>query len=133
MKSEHSPDTLIRKATTIAELTRLSGAALIVFALSLFLMQGVDASNDLQRYHLLLLQTSFLGAAGFAVGFLLKEPRGARVFFSLGLIPYRLIWRFWGPWCIQSCLPAISPPIIPTMPTGKPATCLKLLLLLSPV
>ncbi len=100
MESDHSLDSVssqeksviagviqsLRRATTLAELIRLSGAALIVFALSLFLMQGVDASNDLQRYHLLLLQTSLLGAAGFAVGYWLKEPRGARVFFSLGLI-----------------------------------------------
>ena len=100
MKSEHNLEadtctdksviaTLVQslhRAATLAELIRLSGAALIVFALSLFLMQGVDAVNDLQRYHLLLLQTSLLGVAGFAVGYWLKEPRGARVFFSLGLV-----------------------------------------------
>lgn len=76
----------IVKASSVAELVRFTGAGLIVFAVSLFLMQGMDATNDLQRFHLLLLQTGFLGAAGFAVGYVLKEPRGARVFFSLGLI-----------------------------------------------
>lgn len=76
----------IVRASSLAEAVRFIGAGLIVFALSLFLMQGVDATHDLQRFQLLLLQTALLGAAGFAVGYLLKEPRGARVFFSLGLI-----------------------------------------------
>lgn len=77
---------LIVRNTSLAEVVRFSGAGLIVFALSLFLMQGVDATNDLQRFHLLLIQTGLLGVAGFAVGYVLKEPRGARVFFSLGLV-----------------------------------------------
>lgn len=76
----------IRQATTVAGLFRLSGATLMVVALSLFLIQGVEATSDLQRYFLLLGQTALLTLAGFGVGFLLKEPRGARVFFSLGLI-----------------------------------------------
>lgn len=76
----------IARATSIAEMVRLGGASLIVFAMSLFLMQGVEVTNDLQRFHWLLLQTALLGGAGFAVGYLLKENRGARIFFSLGLI-----------------------------------------------
>ena len=76
----------IVRTASLAELVRFCGAGMIVFALSLFLMQGVDATNDLQRFHLLLLQTGLLGVSGFAVGYLLKEPRGARVFFSLGLM-----------------------------------------------
>ena len=76
----------IVRTASLAELVRFSGAGMIVFALSLFLLQGVDATNDLQRFHLLLLQTGLLGVSGFAVGYLLKESRGARVFFSLGLL-----------------------------------------------
>ena len=74
------------KATSIAGVVRFCGAGMIVLAVSLFLMQGVEVSNDLHRFHRLLAQTGLLGAAGFAIGFILKEPRGARVFFSLGLI-----------------------------------------------
>jgi len=76
----------IRQGATIAGSFRLAGAALMVFALSIFLIQGLEAGSDLQRYLLLLAQTGLLTVAGFAVGFLIKEPRGARVFFSLALI-----------------------------------------------
>ena len=76
----------IREGASIAGLLRISGAALMVLSLSVFLMQGVEAASDLHRYLLLLGQTLLLSAAGFGVGFWLKEPRGARVFFSLGLI-----------------------------------------------
>lgn len=76
----------IREGASIAGLLRIGGAVLMVMSLSAFLMQGVDAPSDLHRYLLLLGQTLLLSAAGFSVGFWLKEPRGARVFFSLGLI-----------------------------------------------
>lgn len=76
----------MREGATIAEILRLGGAALMVFSMSLFLMQGVDAASDLYRFLLLLGQTALLSVAGFSVGLLLKEPRGARVFFSLALI-----------------------------------------------
>ena len=76
----------IREGASIAGLLRISGAALMVLSLSAFLMQGVEAASDLHRYLLLLGQTLLLSAAGFAVGFWLKEPRGARMFFSLALI-----------------------------------------------
>jgi hypothetical protein len=76
----------IRQGATIAGLLRIGGAGLIVFSLSLFLMQGMEATSDLHRYLLLLGQTVLLTCAGFAVGFILKEPRGAGVFFSLALV-----------------------------------------------
>lgn len=76
----------LQKASSVAGLMRICGAGLLVFSLSLFLIQGIEATSDLQRYFLLLAQTSLLTIAGFAVGYLLKEPRGARVFFGLGLV-----------------------------------------------
>lgn len=76
----------MREGATIAGLLRIGGAGLIVFSLSLFLMQGMEATSDLHRYLLLLGQTILLTCSGFAVGFILKEPRGARVFFSLALV-----------------------------------------------
>ncbi|MFK7862478.1 MAG: hypothetical protein AB8B64_26960 [Granulosicoccus sp.] len=76
----------IREGTSIAGILRMGGAVLMVLSLSLFLMQGIEATSDLHRYLLLLGQTLLLTVAGFGVGFLLKEPRGARVFFSLALV-----------------------------------------------
>ncbi|MFK8079353.1 MAG: hypothetical protein AB8B97_03635 [Granulosicoccus sp.] len=76
----------VKEGTSIAGLLRMGGAGLMVFSLSLFLMQGMDTTSDLHRFLLLLAQTVLLTSAGFAVGYLLKEPRGARVFFSLALI-----------------------------------------------
>ena len=76
----------IREGASIAGILRIGGAGLMVFSLSLFLMQGMEATSDLHRYMLLLGQTVLLTAAGFAVGLVLKEPRGARVFFSLALV-----------------------------------------------
>lgn len=76
----------IREGTSMAGILRMGGAGLMVFSLCLFLMQGMEATSDLQRYLLLLGQTVLLTGTGFAVGFVLKEPRGARVFFSLALI-----------------------------------------------
>jgi len=76
----------LREGTTIASLIRLSGAGLIILSLSLFLMQGMQATSDLHRYLLLLGETVLLTGAGFAVGYVLKEPKGARIFFSLALV-----------------------------------------------
>ena len=76
----------IHQSRSIAGALRIVGAFLLVLSLSLFLIQGFQTSTDLQRYFLLLGQTVLLTVAGFAVGYLLKEPRGARVFFGLGLL-----------------------------------------------
>ncbi len=76
----------IKKYATFAQLLRLTGAIGVVAAMSLFLLQGFEVANDLQRYLTLLAQTLILTAAGFLVSFLLKDNKGARVFFGLGLI-----------------------------------------------
>jgi len=95
---------MMHKASSIAGLMRMCGAGLLVFSLTLFLIQGIDATSDLQRYFLLLGQTTLLTLAGFAVGFLLKEPRGARVFFGLGLISIPANFAVFGA-MIYSLLP----------------------------
>lgn len=76
----------IKQYATFAQLLRLSGAAVIVAAMSLFLLEGVEVKNDLQRYLTLLAHTGILTAAGFMVSYLLRDNKGARVFFGLGLI-----------------------------------------------
>jgi hypothetical protein len=50
------------------------------------MLKDWGANNDTQRYILLLGQTGLLTAAGIALSFLLKEFKGARVFFGLALV-----------------------------------------------
>lgn len=86
----------IREGASFAAILRLGGSGLMVFSLSLFLLQGMDTASDLQRYLLLLGQTMLLTGAGFAVGYVLNEPRGARAFFSLALVSIPAIFAVLG-------------------------------------
>jgi hypothetical protein len=61
------------------------GASIMVASMSIFLLQGWDATNDMMRCFILLGQTVLLAAGGFGLSFLLKENKGARVFFGLSL------------------------------------------------
>jgi len=76
----------LRRQATFAQLLRIGGALGVVAAMSLFLMQGIDVNNDLQRFLTLLGQTVVLTAGGFLVSYLLNDNKGARVFFGLSLI-----------------------------------------------
>lgn len=71
---------------TLSEILRTCGAMIIVASMSLFLIQGLEVAGDLQRYGTLLLQTILLTAGGFGLSYLLKENKGARVFYGLGLL-----------------------------------------------
>ncbi len=75
----------LRQFATVSELLRILGAAIMVGSLSLFMMQGWLEGNDIQRYLKLLAQTVLLTAGGFGLSALLKEHKGARLFFGLGL------------------------------------------------
>lgn len=77
-------DTLKRMAS-VSELLRILGAAVMVGALSMFMMQGWLEGNDIQRYFKLLAETLLLTAGGFFLSAWLKEHKGARLFFGLGL------------------------------------------------
>ena len=76
----------IRNFATLSEALRLIGAAVIVASMSVFLLQGWNEGNDIRRYLLLLTQTGLLAAAGFAMSHIVKEYRGARLFFGLALV-----------------------------------------------
>ncbi|NNF17734.1 MAG: hypothetical protein HKN70_13400, partial [Gammaproteobacteria bacterium] len=76
----------MRRFATFSELLRVAGAAIMVGAMSVFLMQGWLEGNDLQRYFKLLAQTLLLTAGGFSLSFVLKEHKGARLFFGLSLV-----------------------------------------------
>ena len=75
----------IREAVTIATVLRTLGALATVLSLSLYLMQGFEARGHLERVYVLLGQSGLLALAGLAVGYVLKEAKGARVFLTLAL------------------------------------------------
>ncbi len=76
----------LRNIATLSEALRILGAGVILVSMSVFLLQGWSEGNDIQRYLLLLAQTGLLGAAGFAISHLVKETKGARLFFGLALV-----------------------------------------------
>ena len=76
----------INQFATIAEVLRILGAGTLVASMSLLLLNGWHDGNDIYRYLKLLGLTGLLAAGGFSLSYLLKEQKGARLFFSLGLI-----------------------------------------------
>ena len=76
----------LKKITSISEVLRLFGACAVIASMSLFLLNGWSDGNDIQRYLKLLGQTGLLTAAGIILSFVLKENKGARIFFGLSLI-----------------------------------------------
>jgi len=76
----------VRNFATLSEALRVLGAAVILASMSVFLLQGWNDGNDISRYLLLLAQTGLLAAAGFAMSHLVKETKGARLFFGLALV-----------------------------------------------
>ncbi len=76
----------IRNVATVSELLRFLGAAVIVASMSLFLLQGWSEGNDIRRYLMLLAQTGLLAGGGLAMSYVLKEAKGARIFFGLALV-----------------------------------------------
>jgi hypothetical protein len=76
----------VRDFATLSEALRILGASVLLASMSLFLLQGWNEGNDVRRYLLLLTQTGLLTAAGFAMSHVLKETKGARMFFGLALV-----------------------------------------------
>lgn len=70
---------------SLSTFLRLFGACAVVASLSMFLIEGWTDGNDLARYMKLLAQTGLITAAGLFLSFVVKEVKGARVFFGLGL------------------------------------------------
>ncbi len=77
---------LIRNVTNFASLLRVCGALIMLVAMSSYLMQGWSDGNDISRYYMLLSQTFLLAISGLSLSYLMKENKGARIFFGLGLI-----------------------------------------------
>ena len=77
---------LIRSMTNFASLLRVSGALIMLVAMSTYLLKGWSEGNDISRYYMLLSQTFLLALSGLGLSYLLNENKGARIFFGLGLI-----------------------------------------------
>lgn len=80
--SEASPE---RNWRSLPRLLRSLGAATVIAAVSIFLLQGWDQGNDVQRYVILLAHTVGLAVIGFASGRWIGESKGARLLVALAL------------------------------------------------
>lgn len=76
----------IKQFATVSEIMRVLGAIIMVASMSMFLVQGWTEQNDVQRYLKLLTQSGLLAGAGLLLSLVLKEYRGARMFFGLSLV-----------------------------------------------
>jgi len=85
-KENQSIMQMIKQFATLSRILRIIGAFSVVASMSVFLLQDWGNGNDLHRYYLLLSQSVLLATGGFCLAFLLKENKGARVFFGLSLI-----------------------------------------------
>lgn len=87
---------LFRKYASLSDLLRYGGALSVAVAMALFLVEGVQAFNDLQRFLTMLGFTAALGVAGFLSSLLLKEQRGSRVFVGLALLSVPVNFTVFG-------------------------------------
>lgn len=89
-KSMRSPQTdslldRLHGIMSLSQLLRFIGAIAILASMSLFMLKGWSDGNDITRYLTLLTQTGMITGAGLILSFVVKEVKGARVFFGLGL------------------------------------------------
>jgi hypothetical protein len=85
-----------RRRISLSTLLRGAGGFVIVAAFVTYLFQGWREGDDLTRYLILLAHTGGLTLTGFALGHLLHEPRGARLFVALGLAAVPVNFAFLG-------------------------------------
>ncbi len=85
-KEKRSIMKMITQFATLSQILRIVGAFSVIASMSVFLLQDWGNGNDLHRYYLLLSQSVLLATGGFCMAFLLRENKGARVFFGLSLI-----------------------------------------------
>ncbi len=85
-KENRSIMQMITQFATLSRILRIVGAFSVVGSMSVFLLQDWGNGNDLHRYYLLLSQSVLMATGGFCLAFLLKENKGARVFFGLSLV-----------------------------------------------
>lgn len=76
----------LSRIVSISQIARTFGACAVIVSMSLFMLQGWSEGNDISRYLKLLGQTGLLTAVGLLLSFVIKEYKGARVFFGLSLL-----------------------------------------------
>ena len=76
----------MRSLASISDVLRLIGALAVASAMGVFLLDGVEVHNDLQRFMTMLGFAGALTAAGLLMNYLLQEQRGSRVFIGLSLV-----------------------------------------------
>ena len=72
--------------SSFSQVLRTGGALLVAAAMSLFLLEDWKILDDLQRFYMMLGQTAVLALIGFGLSVILKEQKGARAFFGLGIL-----------------------------------------------
>ena len=87
---------VIRKYATLSDCLRLAGALAVAIAMGIFLLEGVEVVNDIQRFLTMLGLTAALTVAGLIMSLVLKEQRGSRVFISLGLLSVPVNFTVFG-------------------------------------
>jgi len=75
----------LKDIMSLSQVLRTFGAAAVIISMSLFMLQGWSEGNDITRYLKLLGQTGLLAGVGLLLSFVIKEYKGARVFFGLSL------------------------------------------------
>ena len=78
-------DTVVR-CVSLSRLLRVFGAAVLLASVSVFLLQGWQSGNDVNRYLLMLAHTVLLAGTGFASGHWIREMKGARLFLAMALV-----------------------------------------------
>lgn len=85
LKQRYSFIERLENIINLSQLLRFIGAISILASMSLFMFKGWSDGNDIGRYLKLLAQTGMITVAGLILSFVVKEAKGARVFFGLGL------------------------------------------------
>ncbi len=95
-KSSSGMFQLIRKYASFSDLLRFSGVVSVAVAMGMFLIDGTENFNDLQRFLTMLGFTGALTAAGFILSLLVKEQRGSRAFMGLSLLSVPVNFTVFG-------------------------------------
>jgi hypothetical protein len=83
-------------------LLRAAGSLVLLTAMSLFLFQHWNIGDDIQQYWMLLGFNALLALAGFTIGRLLGEAKGARTFLMLALAAVPINFAIMGAFLYSS-------------------------------
>ncbi len=87
---------LIRRFGSVSDALRLFGALAVAAAMGLYLLDGVQVVNDIQRFFTILGLTAALMTAGLTMSLWLREQRSSRVFIGLALLSVPVNFTVFG-------------------------------------